>query len=29
MNEDEEDLLGITDNTLRLSSYFHSEFLIE
>ena len=29
MNEDEEDLLGITDNTLRLSSYFHSEFLID
>ena len=29
MSEDEEDLLGITDNTLRLSSYFHSEFLID
>lgn len=29
MNEDEEDLLGITDNTLRLSSYFHREFLID
>ena len=29
MNEDEEDLSGITDNTLRLSSYFHSEFLID
>lgn len=29
MNEDEEDLLGITDNTLRLSTYFHSEFLID
>ena len=29
MNEDEEDLLAITDNTLRLSSYFHSEFLID
>ena len=29
MNEDEEDLLGVTDNTLRLSSYFHSEFLID
>ena len=28
MNEDEEDLLGINDNTLRLSSYVHSEFLI-
>jgi hypothetical protein len=29
MNEDEEDLSSITDNTLRLSSYFHSEFLID
>ena len=29
MNEDEEDLLGITDNTLRLSSYLHREFLID
>lgn len=29
MNEDEEDLSGITDSTLRLSSYFHSEFLID
>ena len=29
MNEDEEDLSAITDNTLRLSSYFHSEFLID
>ena len=29
MSEDEEDLLGVTDNTLRLSSYFHSEFLID
>ena len=29
MSEDEEDLSGISDNTLRISSYFHSEFLIE
>ena len=29
MNEDEEDLSSITDNTLRLSSYIHSEFLID
>ena len=29
MNEDEEDLSAITDNTLRVSSYFHSEFLID
>ena len=29
MGEDEEDLSGISDNTLRISSYFHSEFLIE
>ena len=29
MNEDEEDLTSITDNTLRLSSYLHSEFLID
>ena len=29
MNEDEEDLSSITDNTLRISSYFHSEFLID
>ncbi len=29
MNEDEEDLLAINDNTLRLSSYFHNEFLID
>jgi hypothetical protein len=29
MNEDEEDLSGITDSSLRLSSYFHSEFLID
>ena len=29
MNEDEEDLSSITDNTLRLSSYLHSEFLID
>ena len=29
MGEDEEDLSGIADNTLRISSYFHSEFLIE
>ena len=29
MHEDEEDLSGITNNTLRLSSYFHSEFLID
>ena len=29
MNEDEEDLLGVTDDTFRLSSYFHSEFLID
>ncbi len=28
MNENEEDLSAISDNTLRLSSYFHSEFLI-
>ena len=29
MNENEEDLSAISDNTLRLSSYFHSEFLID
>ncbi len=29
MNENEEDLSAITDNTLRISSYFHSEFLID
>jgi hypothetical protein len=29
MNEDEEDLTSITENTLRLSSYIHSEFLID
>tara|TARA_B100000073_G_C23687771_1_gene555164 strand:- start:283 stop:1047 length:765 start_codon:yes stop_codon:yes gene_type:complete len=29
MNEDEEDLLAINDNTLRLSSYLHKEFLID
>lgn len=29
MNEDEEDLSAISDNTLRVSSYFHSEFLID
>ena len=29
MNEDEEDLTSIEDNTIRLSSYFHSEFLID
>ena len=29
MNEYEEDLSSISDNTLRLSSYFHKEFLID
>ena len=29
INENEEDLSAISDNTLRLSSYFHSEFLID
>ena len=29
MNENEEDLSAITDNSLRLSSYLHSEFLID
>ena len=29
MNEDEEDLSAISDSTLRISSYFHSEFLID
>ena len=29
MNENEEDLSTISDNTLRISSYFHSEFLID
>tara|TARA_B100000965_G_scaffold260417_1_gene219582 strand:+ start:430 stop:1173 length:744 start_codon:yes stop_codon:yes gene_type:complete len=29
MNENEEDLLAISNNTLRLSSYLHSEFLID
>ena len=29
MNEYEEDLSAIADSTLRLSSYFHSEFLID
>tara|TARA_Y100000816_G_scaffold284796_1_gene263569 strand:- start:6621 stop:7385 length:765 start_codon:yes stop_codon:yes gene_type:complete len=29
MNEDEEDLLAIIDNTLRVTSYIHSEFIID
>tara|TARA_Y100000992_G_scaffold225436_1_gene157080 strand:+ start:1105 stop:1809 length:705 start_codon:yes stop_codon:yes gene_type:complete len=29
INENEEDLSAISDNTLRLSSYFHREFLID
>jgi hypothetical protein len=29
MNEDEEDLSGIMDRSLRISSYLHSEFLID
>lgn len=29
MNEDEEDLSAVLDSTVRLSSYFHSEFLID
>ncbi len=29
MNEDEEDLSAISDSTLRISSYFHSEFLVD
>ena len=29
MNEKEEDLLAVTDNTLRITSYVHNEFIIE
>ncbi len=29
MNEKEEDLLAITNNTLRITSYIHNEFIIE